>query len=121
MVAAFNRDDVDAVIDAFDERCEIVEPPEMPDSPSAGYRGHEGIREWMANLRGVAGVHFESVEFTTSGDAIVWELASHGLGQASGVPMGWRTFALVEMRGEKIARVRVFLTREQAFDAVGRE
>ena len=47
MLDAFNRDDVDTVVAAFDERCEINEPPEMPDSPAMGYRGHDGIREWM--------------------------------------------------------------------------
>ena len=50
MLGAFNRDDVDAVIAAFDEGCEIREPLEMPDSPAMGYRGHDapvGGRDWL--------------------------------------------------------------------------
>jgi ketosteroid isomerase-like protein len=59
MLDAFNRGDVPAVIAAFDENCELHEPPEMPDAPAPGFRGHDGIREWMTNLREVAGVEFE--------------------------------------------------------------
>ena len=119
MLDAFNRDDVDSVVAAFDERCEINEPPEMPDSPAMGYRGHVGIREWMGNLRAVAGADFEPRRFTPSGDVLLCELASRGLGHASGAPIEWMTFAVFEMRGRKIARVRVFLSREEAVEAVG--
>ncbi len=119
MVGAFNRNDVDSVVAAFDEGCEIKEPLEMPDSPATGYRGHDGVREWMGNLRGVAGVDFEPRKFTPSGDVLLCELASRGLGQASGVPIEWVTFAVFEMRGGKIARVRVFLRREEALEAAG--
>jgi ketosteroid isomerase-like protein len=76
MLGAFNRDDVDAVIAAFDEGCEIREPLEMPDSPAMGYRGHDGIREWMRNLRGVARAGFEPRRFTSRGDVLLCELAS---------------------------------------------
>ena len=33
MLAAFNGDDVEAVLATFDENCSISEPPEMPDTP----------------------------------------------------------------------------------------
>jgi hypothetical protein len=39
MLGAFNCDDVDAVIAAFAEGCEIREPLEMPGSPAMGYSG----------------------------------------------------------------------------------
>ena len=119
MLDAFNRDDVEAVIAAFDEDCEIKEPPEMPDSPAGGYRGHDGIRDWMGNLRGVAGAGFEPRHFEASGDSLLCELASTGHGHASGVPVEWMTYAVFEMRGGKIARIRVFLSRAEALEAVG--
>jgi hypothetical protein len=34
------------------------------------------------------------------------------------VPIGWLTFAVVDVRGDKIARIRVFLSREEALEAV---
>jgi ketosteroid isomerase-like protein len=118
ILEAFNRGDVEAVIAAFDEDCEISEPPEMPDSPAVGYRGHAGVRDWMANLRGVAGARFETRDFEPSGDRLLCELASTGLGQASGVPVEWTTYAVFELRGEKVARIRVFLSRAEALEAM---
>ncbi len=119
MFDAFNRGDVDAVIATFDEACLVEEPLEMPDSSSLGFRRHDGIREWMANLREVAGVSFEPRSFTTSGDAVVSELASHGLGQGSGVPGERTTSAVLHIRDGKIAPAQAFLTRDEAFAAVG--
>jgi ketosteroid isomerase-like protein len=119
MLDAFNRGDVPGVIAAFDENCELDEPPEMPDRPALGFRGHDGIREWMANLREVAGVQFEPTSFTTRGDVVVSELASRGLGQASGVPFGWTTFAVLYMRDGKIVRAQGFLSRDEALEAAG--
>jgi hypothetical protein len=45
-VEAFNRDDFDGVMAAFDEDCELYEPPEMPDRPADGFpwaRGHPRV------------------------------------------------------------------------------
>jgi ketosteroid isomerase-like protein len=118
MLDAFNRDDVEAVIAAFDEDCEIVEPPEMPDSPAVGYRGHAGIRDWMGNLRGVTDARFEARHIEPSGDRLLCELASAGLGQASGVPFEWVTYAVVEMRGHSVKRIHVFLSEAEALEAM---
>jgi ketosteroid isomerase-like protein len=117
MIDAFNRDDVEAVVAAFAEDCEIKEPPEMPDSPAVGHRGHAGVRDWMENLRGVASAGFEPRRFESTGGAVLCELASTGLGQASGVPVEWTTYAVFEMRGEKIVRIEVFLNRAEALEA----
>jgi ketosteroid isomerase-like protein len=119
MLNAFNSDHVEAVIAAFDDDCEIIEPPEMPDSPALGYRGHDGIREWMGNLRGVAGAEFEARHFEPTEGTLLCELASRGLGHASAVPVEWTTYAVFEVRGERIKRIRVFLSRKEALDAVG--
>lgn len=115
---AFNRDDVDAVIAGFDDDCEILEPPEMPDSPAVGYRGHAGIREWMGNLRGVTDARFEARRIEPGGDCLLCELASTGLGQASGVPVEWVTYAVVELDANRIKRIQVFLSEAEAREAL---
>ena len=119
MIDAFNRGDVPAVIAAFDENCELYEPPEMPDTPAPGFRGHDGIREWMTNLREVVGVRFEPTSLTTSGDVVLSGLTARGVGQASGVPIEWTTFAVVHLRDGKIARSQAFLGRDEALEAAG--
>jgi ketosteroid isomerase-like protein len=117
MLDAFNRGDVAAVVATFDASCELEEPSEMPDSPRSGFRGHDGVRRWMTNLREVVGVRFEAIGFTAVGDAIVGEFAARGLGQASGVPVEWTTFAVVHMQDRKILRAQAFLTKDEALQA----
>ena len=119
MLAAFNCGDVPAVLDTFDEDCQLEEPGEMPDSPVLGFRGHEGIRRWMANLRDVGGVEFQATSFTAAGDVVFSEWLASGLGQASHAPMEWRTFAVIHLRGGRILRARGFLDRDEALTAAG--
>ena len=119
MLQAFNDGDVDGVIAAFDERCELSEPPEVPDTPGRGFRGHDGIRSWMENLRGVGGIRFEPTSFETRGEVIVTEWVGHGVGHASGAPFEWQTFAVIHMRDGKILRAQGFLDRAQALEAAG--
>src|SRR6476661_6318809 len=119
MVDAFNRGDVEAVVAAFDEGCELHEPLEMPDRPAEGFRGHEGIREWMANLRETGGIQFEPTSFTSSGDVVFSEWIGRGLGHASGVPINWRTFAVLHVRDGRIVRSQAFLGRDEALEAAG--
>ena len=119
LVDAFNRDDIDTVLAAFDEGCEIHEPPQMPDSPPRGYRGHSGIREWMGNLREVGGVSFELLTATPNGNTLLCDLGSRGQGRGSELPIEWTTYALFYVRQGRIARVRVFLDRAEALEAAG--
>jgi ketosteroid isomerase-like protein len=60
-----------------------------------------------------------SRSFTTGGDAVVCELAAHGQGQGSGVPVEWTTFAVLQMRNGKITRAQAFLNRADALEAAG--
>ena len=113
---AFNRDDVEGVLAAFDESCELYEPPEMPDSPALGFRGHEGIREWLTNLR-ESGIEFEPRSFKTSGDIVLSEWAASGVGQASGVPFEWNSFVVFRMRERQIVRAQAFLSEDEALEA----
>jgi ketosteroid isomerase-like protein len=119
MLDAFNRGDADAVVATFDERCELHEPPEMPDRPAGGFRGHDGIRAWMANLRDAAGAEFEPRSVTSHGEVVLFELASRGRGEASGAPFEWTTFAVARVREAKIVSIQAFLSRNEALEAVG--
>jgi uncharacterized protein len=119
MFAAFNGGDVETVVAAFAEDCELHEPHEMPDTPAEGFRGHHGIREWMANLRETGGVQFEPTSLTSHGDVVFSEWTGRGLGQASGAPISWTTFATVHLRDGRIVRLQAFLDRDEALEAAG--
>ena len=119
LVTAFNRDDVEGVLATFDEDCTIIEPPEVPDTPREGFRGHDGVRAWMANLRGVGGIEFVVVSADSTGDVVFSEWTGRGLGQASEAPIAWTTFIVMHMREGRILRVRAFLSEAEARNAAG--
>ena len=119
LVDAFNRDDVREVVAAFDENCELDEPPEMPDGTARGFRGRDGIREWMVNLRETGAVHFEPRSFRISGDLVVSEWAASGRGQVSEVPFEWTTFVVFRIRDGKVVRAQAFLSAKEALEAAG--
>ena len=73
----------------------------------------------MANLRETGGIRFEPTSFATSGDVVFSEWIGRGLGQASGVPISWRTFAVLHMRDGRIVRSQAFLDPEEALEAAG--
>ncbi len=119
MLEAFNRGDSDAVVAVFAEDCELHEPPEMPDSPTLGFRGYDGIREWMEKLRGVGNVRFELGRCMATGDVIVSEWTGSGRGESSGVPLEWSTFTVVHIGKGKIAKAQAFLSMAEALEAAG--
>ena len=119
MLEAFNRGDVESVVAEFDEDCEVFEPPEMPDRLASGYRGHVGIRRWMANLREFVHVEFEASNIASGGDVVLAEWTARGLGDASRAPIEWATFAVLHLRDGRIVRGQGFLNRDEALEAAG--
>ena len=117
MLTAFNGNDVEGVLAAFDEDCTIVEPPEVPDTPQEGFRGHDGVRAWMANLRGIGGIEFTATSAEAKGGVVFSEWTARGLGQASGAPIAWTTFAVLHVRDGRILRAEAFLGEADARDA----
>jgi ketosteroid isomerase-like protein len=90
----------------------------MPDSPAGGYRGHDGIREWMANLRRTTAVTFELGTVEDHDGVLLAEVVARGRGESSDVPLEWTTHTVVRLRGDKLHRVQAFLSRDDALDAV---
>lgn len=113
---AFNRGDVETVVASFGPDCEVYEPREVPDTPADGFRGHDGIRQWMANLHDTGGVSFDPVELTSEGDIVFSEWIGRGTGQSSGVPIEWPTFAVAEVDDGKVRWLRAFLGRDEALE-----
>ena len=118
LVEAFNRDDVEGVLETFAQSCELHEPREMPDTPAGGYRGHDGIREWMANLK-TGAIQFESRGFQAQGDVVLAEWAGTGVGHASQAPFQWTTAVVFHLREGKVARAQAFLSTDEALETAG--
>jgi ketosteroid isomerase-like protein len=115
---AFNRGDAEAWISIWHPEGELYEMIGIPDAPNV-YRGHDGIRRWLANARSVVGPDFQMqpTELTTVGEVVLAEIEGTGVGEGSGIPVEWTTYVAIWMRQGKIVRSRAFLHREDALQA----
>jgi ketosteroid isomerase-like protein len=118
-VQALDRGDDDEWVAAWHPDAELYDFTELPDIPQP-YRGHEGVRRWVANVRSVLGdFRMNPQAFTPIGDAVLMDVEVRGTGARSGIPVVMVVHVLAWMRGDKIARSRAFLDRAQALEAAG--
>ena len=84
------------------------------------YRGHEGVRRWMAESDATwAELRLEAEQFRDLGDDVLMIGRLHARGRESGVeiesPVGW----LSTVRAGKIVRSRGYLDPQEALSAAG--
>jgi uncharacterized protein len=116
--AAFNERDLDAVLRVFDPEVEVHDPPEMPDS--AIHRGHEAVmRDWQATFDAFEEFSIEVEECRDLGDDLLLLLRYRGRGRGSGVIVDAALAHVVTVKDGKLLRLRQFLDREHALEAVG--
>ena len=109
--------DLDAWVELFVEDARLYELPEMPDADV--FVGHDGLRQWATNLIEVSSEwSWELVEVLAQDEDLVvtaTELKAQAI--SSDVPIGVLVFHVFEFEGNKIASVRAFVSREEAFAA----
>jgi ketosteroid isomerase-like protein len=119
VLEALNRGDNDEFVAMWHEDAELYGFPGVPDAPDL-YRGHDGLRAWLANLRRTFDdVRFEPKQITIRGDAGVVEIAASARGSGSGVPIEWSAFVVARVRGGKVAWCRAVVDRDEAFELAG--
>jgi ketosteroid isomerase-like protein len=116
---AFNRGDVDAVLEGVDPEVEWHVPPVLPDP--ATYHGREGVRKLMQTMQD-AFDDFELAveEVREAGDKVVVMAAVRGRGKESGAVVESPSFGWVwTIRHGKVVLVEVYPNRAATFEAVG--
>jgi limonene-1,2-epoxide hydrolase len=116
-VGAFQRDDLDSVIDTLHPAVEVNEWPEGPEART--YRGHEGIREAIA----VWSESWERMDVTIEdvsevGERVMVTLQQRFKGKGSEVEVAITSTNVFTVRDSKIVRVQLFTDREAALAAV---
>jgi ketosteroid isomerase-like protein len=116
---SLNRGDDDALVAVWHEDAELYGFPGVPDAPDV-YRGHDGLRAWLANLRRTFDdVRFEPKQVTLKGDVGVIEVAAAATGAGSGVPIEWSAWIVARVRDGKVAHAEAIRDRDEAFEAAG--
>jgi ketosteroid isomerase-like protein len=125
-VEAFNRRDFALIAELLAPDFEFVSPMTTALRGEAGgtnlYRGVEGVRRFIAELdESFEDVRFETDEIRESGDRLLELTRLRARGRGSGIPVEQQFARIWEFRGEKAARLHVYLDRAEALRAAGIE
>jgi ketosteroid isomerase-like protein len=116
---ALSRGDLDTWLAGLHEDAELHELAEMPDT--AVYRGHAEIRDWAESGMGLV-TDWEWVPedvLHATDELVVVGVRFRGRGHGSGAPLDQRVFHVIEFRDGKAARIRGYLSQDQALAAAG--
>jgi ketosteroid isomerase-like protein len=84
------------------------------------YRGHEGVREFVALIREQwATMRLEFQEFVDAGDKVVVSIRLIGVGKESGVETTANAAHVWTFRDGKVVRQTTFQTMDEALEAAG--
>lgn len=106
------------VLESFGaDSVELVDPPQMPDSRA--YRGHAAVLARLEEVADAVGGRYAHIdEVSPVGDEVLVALTWRVEASPESAVLG-EVFHVVRVEGEKIARMRVFLTRDEAVAAAG--
>ena len=112
-IACFNEGDDDGVVELCDPEVVFTDVPEIPGSRT--YRGYEGIREWLANVREISDdLRFQLWESEERGDAIAIDTSAEMHGRSSGAEVGWRFWTVWRVRNGLIYYHHGYSERDDA-------
>ena len=116
--AAFNRNDIDATVEALHPQIEWTEPLEFPGGGT--YHGHEGVKVYLAQSRaGWAEGSSQPERFIAAGDKIV--VFVHARVRPAGSDE-WHEVRLADVftfRDGKAVQMRAFADRQEALEWAG--
>jgi ketosteroid isomerase-like protein len=118
-IDAFNRRDVDALLDLATADIEWF--PALGMAVEGGsFRGREGVEEYLHELHDTwEEQRLLPEEFRDLGDSVLWLGRTAGHGRGSGVPVDAPMGGIYDFRDGKVSRVRMFFDRREAMRAAG--
>ena len=117
--AGFNEDELPP-LELCDTQIEIRIPDEFPFTGI--YRGHEGLRDWVAEVFDVIEDHhvaIESVVQAPDNETVVMALRSTGRAKEMQIKMDVPWAALWVIRGGKLVYAHGYMTIVEALEAAG--
>jgi ketosteroid isomerase-like protein len=116
---AFERGDVEWMQRRCAPDVVIVQPPEIPDAKT--YRGAEAIAQMIDDWpKQWEEFRLEVTEIIDVSDDVLVSGTRHtGRGRTSGIELDFEVFYVGRLRDGKLARMEMFLSREQAMQAAG--
>jgi uncharacterized protein len=117
---AFNRRDIDALLDAFHP--EVEWHPLLAELGGGTYLGHDGVRRMLEEIEeSWDDFRTEADRVVDAGERIFVFAHTSGRGKTSGVEAELHVVTVVEMRDGRALRVWSYGTLEEALAAAGLE
>ena len=111
---ALKREDLDALVEAYDPQVEIVT------LMLGTYHGPEGARQAIEEgRRSLRGWNLDPNELVDAGDSVIAIAHIRGAGQHSGIALGDLMALSFTIRNGLIIRQQSFRSKEEALEAVG--
>ena len=120
VIAAFNEEGLDAVLEYFAEDAEVFDP----DLPSGPLRGREEIRETIGQmLSGFESMQVQNFEFIPVGDRVVglFHTVGEGTGTRGEMQIELRDAHVMTFKDGKITYWRLYVDQNEALADVGLE
>lgn len=113
------RDDFDGAYgDWFDERFELLPPPNYPEGAQV-FRGRSGLKRWIAVTQEIWDEwSLRAERFLVAGDQVVVLVRVIAQGHLSGVRLDRETAHIWDIADGRVTRCEVFLDRSKALRTV---
>jgi ketosteroid isomerase-like protein len=119
-IDAYNRGDLEAVVELLSPQVEVYAPPQLINAGT--YRGRHGFLEWVRRWDEVwEERHIEAERIEPVGeDHVVVSVHQFGKGGGSGIHVEMRIAQLFEIQDGEVVRFHLYPDRETAFAAAER-
>jgi ketosteroid isomerase-like protein len=115
---AFARGDLDAALNMMDPDIEAHNPPEVPEA--AVHRGREAVRrDWEQAMDLFDDFWIVAERFLDAGDQLVVYLRYRGRSRGSHAEVDAPMAHVLTFRNGRVVRLKQYLNRTQALEAVG--
>jgi ketosteroid isomerase-like protein len=117
-IAAINARDIDGYLACCTENVELVTPVAVL---GAEYVGADGIRRFFTDIEDVGPdflIEVQRVQAVGDNSVLVF-MRTSATGRASGLATGTESTNVYDFVDGKISRIRIFLDRDEALQAVG--
>ena len=119
-IDAYNRGDLEYVLEALDPEVEVYAAPGLVNSGT--YRGIEGFKRWMSQwVEAWKSFRIDVLKIEPTGDHhVLAEVTQRAQGAGSGVEVEMRVAYVFELRGDRTTRFHIFRDWADARDEVER-
>jgi ketosteroid isomerase-like protein len=115
---ALHREDLDAFVDMHDVECEIL--PRIGIVEGGPYRGHDGLRAYLRDMRAAfTEWHVEVEETRDFGDTVIVRAHFRARGRDSGVALDLPLWQPIKFRGGRALWWAAYPSEAEALEAVG--